>query len=63
MQRSHTLKRINIVVWETLSISRFVNEKLAWDGVNSEEKLFFTPLESLIKDDASLSVVLIANLI
>jgi hypothetical protein len=50
-------------VWETLSISRFVNEKLAWDGVNSEEKLFFTPLESLIKDDASLSVVLIANLI
>lgn len=60
MQRSCTLKHINIVVWEALNISRFVDEKLAWDGMNNEEKMFFTPPESLINDDASLNVVSIS---
>jgi hypothetical protein len=47
-------------VWEALNISRFVDEKLAWDGMNNEEKMFFTPPESLINDDASLNVVSIS---
>ncbi len=25
------MKHINTIVWETWNVSRFVNEKLAWD--------------------------------
>jgi hypothetical protein len=44
-------------VEDPLSKSRFVHEKLAWDGMNGEGEMWFTPPKSLIKDDASLSVV------
>jgi hypothetical protein len=40
-------------VWKTLSRSRFANEKLAWDGMDNEEQMFFTPPKNPIKDDAS----------
>jgi hypothetical protein len=44
-------------MWETLSIIRNGDEKLAWDGLESEEDIFFTPPENLTKYDISLSVV------
>jgi hypothetical protein len=30
---------------------------LAWDGMNGEGEMWFTPPKNLIKDDASLGVV------
>jgi len=50
VQRSWSLKCISIIVWKTLSRSTYVDERLAWDGVESEEDILFTPS----KDDASL---------
>jgi hypothetical protein len=44
-------------MWETLSKTKNGHEKLAWDGVESEEDIFFTPPKSPTKDDASLSVM------
>jgi hypothetical protein len=56
--RSHIEKHINKIVWETLSRARHVDEKLAWDGEESEvgrvgegnEDIFFTPSQSPIKN-------------
>jgi hypothetical protein len=36
MSRSCIEKHINKVVWETLNKARHVDEKLAWDGEESE---------------------------
>ncbi len=44
-------------MWATLSRTRNGDEKLAWDGVESEEDVFFTPPKSPTKDDASLNVL------
>jgi hypothetical protein len=41
-------------VWKTLSKSTYVDERLAWDGMESEEGILFTPPKSPAKDDASL---------
>lgn len=54
MQRSGSLKHIGIVVWKTMSKSTYVDERLAWDGVESGENILFTPPKSPTKDDASL---------
>ncbi len=56
--RSSSLKCINNVIWETLSKARNDDEKLAWeDEVQSEDDVFFTPLESFTKEDISGNVV------
>jgi hypothetical protein len=41
------MKHISTAMWETLNRSRFANEKLAWDGVDSVEEVFITPQETL----------------
>jgi hypothetical protein len=41
VQKSHDLKCISNVVWETLNRTRNGDGKLAWDGVESEDLTFF----------------------
>jgi hypothetical protein len=36
-------------MWETLSRARHVDEKLTWDGEESENDHFFTPPQSPFK--------------
>jgi hypothetical protein len=40
-----------------LSKARYANEKLAWGKEESEDEIFFTPLESSLKEDTNGSVV------
>jgi hypothetical protein len=58
MHRSCIEKRISKVVWETLSTARHADEKLAWDGEESEDDHFFTPPQSSLKEDNDCNVVL-----
>jgi len=46
VHRSLKLKHISNAVWGTLSKSRFANERLAWDGKENEDDIFFTPLKA-----------------
>ncbi len=39
-----------------MSKSRFTDERLAWDGEENEDDIFFTPLESPIKKYANCNV-------
>jgi len=41
VHRSHIEKHISKVVWEILRRAKCVDEKLAWDGVESEDDHFF----------------------
>jgi hypothetical protein len=56
MYRSCIEKHISKAIWETLSKVRHVDEKLAWDGKESED-IFFTPLQSLVKGNVGCNVV------
>lgn len=58
VHRSHIENCINKTMWETLSKARHVDEKLAWDGEESEYDHFFTPPQSPLKEDNNCSVVL-----
>jgi hypothetical protein len=57
--KSPSIKKIEHVVWETLSKAQFVNEKLAWgdnDG-DSEDEMFYTPLGSPKKECTSFTMM------
>jgi len=57
VHRSCSQKCISKVVWETLSRSRNGDEKLALDGKENEDDIFFTPFQSLLKEDVDCEVV------
>ncbi len=58
VHRSHIKKCISKVVWKTLNRAKHVDEKLKWDGEESEDDHFFTPPQSPLKEDNDCSVVL-----
>ncbi len=65
MSKSHIGKHISKVLWETLSRARHVDEKLAWDGKESEvgrveeenEYIFFTPPQIHVRENVGFNVV------
>jgi hypothetical protein len=65
ISRSRIEKCISKAIRETLSKARHANEKLAWDGKESEigrvgeesENIFFTPPQSPIKGNVGCNVV------
>ncbi len=52
MHKPFFVKKIEKVVWETLSRARRTDEKLAWGEIDggSKEEEFHTPLISLMKE-------------
>ncbi len=56
MSMSPIEKCISKVIWETLSKARLTDEKLAWDGEESED-IFVTPPQSPIKGNVGCNVV------
>ncbi len=41
-----------------MNICRFGDDRFAWDGKEGEDAVFYTPLESPVKEDSSCNLVL-----
>jgi len=61
VHRSSREHHINKVVWETLNRCWFGDERLAWDGKDSKNDVFYTLPKSPVKKDSRYSIVVNSN--
>jgi len=52
---------ISNAIWELLNIHIFDEERFTWDGEEGKDDVFYTPLESLVKENNSYNLVVETN--